>query len=68
MKLLHHFRTFLKDTINLNVTRVQTLREKCENLLKSFIKNSTWKPEVLAFEAHGSWAHKTIIKLLDGRR
>ncbi len=66
MKLLDHFRTFLKDTVNLNSTRVQNL-EKSVDAISSFIKGSDWKPEIIGFEAHGSWAHKTIIKPLDDR-
>lgn len=66
MKLIDHFRTFLKDTVNLNATRVQNL-EKSITSLESFIKNSTWEPEFVGFEAHGSWAHKTIIKPLNDR-
>ncbi len=66
MKLLDHFRTFLKDTVNLNATRVQNL-EKSIDSIESFIKSSEWKPDVLGFEPHGSWAHKTITKPVDGR-
>lgn len=66
MKLLDHFRTLLNDTVNLNPTRVQNL-EKSSDTIKSFIRDSTWEPAVLGFEAHGSWAHKTIIKPVDER-
>ena len=66
MKLLEHFRTFLKDTVNLNTTRVQNL-EKSIDSIESFIEESTWEPDIIGFEAHGSWAHKTIIKPLDER-
>lgn len=63
MKLITHFDDFLKDTVNLNQTRVTLLEDSIE-AIKTFIKNSDWKPEIIEFKPQGSWAHKTIIKPL----
>lgn len=63
MKLITHFDDFLKDTVNLNQTRVTLLEDSIE-AIKMFIRNSDWKPEIIEFKPQGSWAHKTIIKPL----
>ena len=63
MKLITHFDDFLKETVNLNQTRV-TLLENSIDAIKTFIRNSGWKPEIIEFKPQGSWAHKTIIKPL----
>ncbi len=61
MKLVNLFDDFLRDTVNLNDTRVRLLEDSIE-AIKNVIKMSTWAPTVLRFAAQGSWAHKTIIK------
>lgn len=63
MKLITHFDKFLEDTVNLNQTRI-TLLEVSIEAIKTFIRNSNWKPEIIEFKPQGSWAHKTIIKPL----
>lgn len=63
MQLITYFDDFLKDTVNLNQTRV-TLLENSIEAIKTFIRNSDWKPEIIEFKPQGSWAHKTIIKPL----
>ncbi|WP_454758806.1 SMODS domain-containing nucleotidyltransferase [Caulobacter segnis] len=64
MELAATFNEFLKDTVNLNATRIANL-ESSVSAIKSFIKQSTWKPNVLDFWEQGSWAHDTIIKPVD---
>lgn len=61
MKLITYFDDFLKDTVNLNQTRVNLLENSIESI-KIFMKGSGWKPEIIEFKPQGSWAHKTIIK------
>ncbi|WP_158608737.1 SMODS domain-containing nucleotidyltransferase [Sinorhizobium meliloti] len=65
MKLVNDFKDFLKDTVNLNQTRIGRLEERVETI-KSFIKSSDWEPKVTSFVEQGSWAHDTIIRPVDG--
>ncbi|WP_349509783.1 SMODS domain-containing nucleotidyltransferase [Bradyrhizobium japonicum] len=34
--------------------------------LRSFVRDSDWKPKVRSFVEQGSWAHQTIIRPVDG--
>jgi len=62
MKLLSHFDNFLKDTVNLNQTRIDTLESRVETIT-GFVKSSDeFKEYFIEAKAQGSWAHKTIIK------
>lgn len=65
MKLLEHFNTFMLEVVNLNTTRVTLLGDSIE-ALKVVIRESDWGPKVRMFVPQGSWAHKTIIKPVDG--
>ncbi|HVZ16842.1 MAG TPA: hypothetical protein VG897_06985 [Terriglobales bacterium] len=64
MKLVSLFDDFLKDTVNLNQTRIDLLEDSV-GAIKDFIRQSEWKPKIRGFEEQGSWAHKTIIKPVD---
>ncbi|MGA2227108.1 MAG: nucleotidyltransferase [Syntrophobacteraceae bacterium] len=61
MKLTDYFNTFLIDEVNLNKSRIKTLKDRV-NTIGNFIRASDWKPNVIRITAQGSWAHKTIIK------
>lgn len=65
MKLVTHFNDFLNDTVNLNATRIQQLEDSIIAVKKA-IRASEWEPKIKRFAAQGSWAHKTIIKPVDG--
>jgi len=65
MKLVNQFKTFLSEDVNLNDTRVSQLGTSVEAVQKA-LKASSWGPKILDFDAHGSWAHGTIIKPLTG--
>jgi hypothetical protein len=65
VKLVSLFDEFLKDTVNLNKTRIDLL-ENSIPALKSFVRESGWTPKVRGFEEQGSWAHQTIIRPVDG--
>ena len=65
MKLISLFNDFLKDTVNLNQTRIDLLEDSIA-ALKTFIRDSDLKPHVRGFEEQGSWAHSTIIRPVDG--
>lgn len=65
MKLIDHFDTFLKDTVNLNKTRIDTLESRVETI-ENFVKAASYQADIQRFSPQGSWAHKTIIKPLNG--
>lgn len=65
MKLPNDFSAFLKETVNLNQTRLANLEGNVE-ALKNFLRQRDWGVKVRTFHAQGSWAHKTIIKPVDG--
>ena len=65
MKLIPQFTSFLKDTVNLNQTRIDLLEGNVE-AIKNFIRQCEWKPRIRGFEEQGSWAHDTIIKPVEG--
>lgn len=64
MKLTSHFTDFLKDTVNLNATRITTLEDRSSSI-KKFVRQADWGAVVRGFEEQGSWAHATIIKPVD---
>lgn len=64
MKHVDLFNDFLRDTVNLNVTRVTDL-ERSTQAIEDFVDGSAWEPEIDSWMAQGSWAHKTIIKPTD---
>lgn len=64
MKHVDLFKDFLKDTVNLNDTRIREL-EKSTEAIKNAIRASAWEPHVHGWMEQGSWAHKTIIKPVD---
>lgn len=65
MKLVSLVDESLKDTVNLNKTRIDLL-EASIPALRSFVRDSDWKPKVRSFVEQGSWAHQTIIRPVDG--
>ena len=64
MKQTQLFSDFLRETVNLNSTRVAQL-EASTAAIQRFLEVSAWEPEIDAWMAQGSWAHKTIIKPVD---
>ena len=65
MKLVEHFRSLLNDMVNLNDTRLEQLETSVE-ALKTVIRESDRLAPVITFTEQGSWAHRTIIKPVDG--
>lgn len=65
MKAISYFDTFLSDVVNLNNTRIEQLDSSFETI-KKFLRDSDYRPKVISFYKHGSWAHKTIIKPVEG--
>jgi hypothetical protein len=66
MREIQHFADFIKDTVNLDTTRLDLLEASVETL-SAIIRNSDWEPTSQKFVPQGSWAHETIIKPVDGR-
>jgi hypothetical protein len=66
MREIQHFTDFMKDTVNLDATRLGLLETSVE-ALKTIIKDSDWGPTVRKFVPQGSWAHQTIIKPVNER-
>ena len=65
MKLIDLFNSFLVDAVNLNSTRVTELATSTEAIKKA-IRESSWAPHINGWMEHGSWAHSTIIRPVDG--
>src|SRR5882757_3248990 len=65
MKLVGVFDDFLKETVNLNQSRIDLLTDSI-SAIRSFVRQSEWEPHIRGFEEQGSWAHDTIIKPVDG--
>lgn len=64
MKHIDIFNDFLRDTVNLNDTRVKEL-ETSIGSIKDTVRASVWEPRMNGWMEQGSWAHKTIIKPVD---
>jgi hypothetical protein len=65
MKLVDHFKDFLDEVVNLDDTRFGLLDESID-AIKRYIRGASWEPKIRQFTAQGSWAHKTIIRPIDG--
>jgi hypothetical protein len=61
VKNTNEFVSFLRDEVNLNQTRIDTLQERV-NAVTGFLTASKWGPTISRFSPQGSWAHKTIIR------
>lgn len=62
MQLVRYFNQFMKDTVNLNQSRINTLDQKA-NTIDIFIQNSnTFKDNYKDVFSQGSYKHQTIIK------
>jgi Second Messenger Oligonucleotide or Dinucleotide Synthetase domain/Adenylyl/Guanylyl and SMODS C-terminal sensor domain len=67
MKLIEYQRAFLSDTVDLNQTRLDLLASRVESIYAAAAMDDTLGPFVEEYIPQGSWAHRTIIKPLDGR-
>lgn len=65
MKLASEFKKFMDDTVNLNETRLSLLEARVATI-KEFLRGSDWDPSISSFIEQGSWAHKTIIRPVNG--
>lgn len=62
MKLDHHLKAFLRDTVNLNQTRIDTLKQRVETITDFVKQLEDFKDLFIEAKPQGSWAHGTIIK------
>ena len=68
VKLLGYMDTFLAEVVNLNETRLTLLNARVQAIAGALENNSVIGPLLLAHIAQGSWAHRTIIRPVEGRR
>jgi len=62
MKLTEHFNTFLVDVINLNQTRIDTLKSRVDSIVSTVQGFDFYSEILIDTTPQGSWAHRTIIK------
>jgi lysine/ornithine N-monooxygenase len=62
MKLSDHFNTFLVDVINLNQTRIDTLKARVDAIVTAVEGFDVFSDILIDTTPQGSWAHRTIIK------
>lgn len=62
MKLLAYFDSFLKETVNLNQTRLDLLEARVESIVVTAGLDDVIGPMLVTYIPQGSWAHRTIIK------
>lgn len=62
MKLVNHFADFLRDTVNLNQSRIDLLKDRVSAIETFLSENDVFGPEFKEIDPQGSWAHGTIIK------
>ena len=67
MKLLGYFDVFLPDVVNLNQTRLTLLDDRVEAIVGWLDKDTVIGPLLQRHVPQGSWAHKTIIRPVEGR-
>ena len=66
MKLLTYFDDFMKSTVNINDSRLRDLNERVDTLYGLLSNDSDIGSIVLDKNPQGSWAHRTIIKPVEG--
>jgi len=66
MKLLSYFDDFMKDTVNINESRLRDLNDRVDTLYGVLFNDSDYGSIVLDKNPQGSWAHRTIIKPVEG--
>lgn len=66
MKFIPQFRDFLRDTVNLNDTRLSQLEDRVGAITRA-IKGDELGTRIEDTHKQGSWAHRTIIRPQHGR-
>ena len=66
MKLLNYFDEFMKNTVNINDSRLRDLNDRVGTLYDLLSTDSEIGNIVIDKNPQGSWAHQTIIKPIQG--
>ena len=66
MKLTNYFDAFMKNTVNINDSRLRDLEARVKTLYEVLKDDDEIGDFVIAKMPQGSWAHKTIIKPIEG--
>lgn len=66
MKLIKYFDAFMENTVNINDSRLSDLDARVKTLYEVLTDDDEIGEIVLAKMPQGSWAHKTIIKPIEG--
>ena len=66
MKLLGYHKAFLANTVNLDQTRLDLLESRVDSIYAAAGMDETFGPLIEDVIPQGSWAHRTIIKPLNG--
>jgi hypothetical protein len=66
MRLLDYFKQFLKDSVNLNKSRLGDLDSRVDSITLALKESPHLDGRVLDTVPQGSWAHQTIIRPGDG--
>jgi hypothetical protein len=66
MRLSATFDAFMRDTVNLDETRLKNLSGAVEAIYKALVADDTIGRLIRGKDAQGSWAHRTIIKPVKG--
>ena len=67
MKLITYFTAFLNDTVNLNRSRLNELRDRVDAIYGALAEDETFGEYIRDKIPQGSWPHRTIIKPLPGK-
>lgn len=62
MKLAEHFNAFLADVVNLNQTRIDTLKARVDAIVMAIEGFDVYSEILIDTTPQGSWGHRTIIK------
>lgn len=62
MKLAEYFNTFLVDVVNLNQTRIDTLKARVDTIVAAIEGFDVYSEILIDTTPQGSWGHRTIIK------
>lgn len=62
MKLTEHFDTFMSDVVNLNQTRIDSLKARVDTIITTLESFEEYADILIETSPQGSWAHRTIIK------
>lgn len=67
MKHIGTFNGFMKNTVNINDTRLGTLADSVDAIYNALKADEVIGPLIIEKVRQGSWAHRTIIKPVNGK-